>query len=39
LESDHCNPGKKPTRGDTEPEKKKDVASTALRRKGTVIHH
>jgi hypothetical protein len=33
---------KKKPRGNTEPErereKKKDVASTALRRKGTVIH-
>jgi hypothetical protein len=40
LESDHRNPEKKSTRGNTEPEreKKKDVASTALRRKGTVIH-
>jgi hypothetical protein len=33
---------KKRTRGNTEPERKREkegVASTALRRKGTVIHH
>jgi hypothetical protein len=40
LESDHCNPKKKPTRGNTEPKRKKDIASTALGRKGmVVIHH
>jgi hypothetical protein len=31
---------KKPTRENTEPEReKKYIANTALRRKGTVIHH
>jgi hypothetical protein len=40
LESDHRNLERKPTRGNTMPEReKKDVASTALERKGTVIHH
>jgi hypothetical protein len=39
LEIDHNPVKKKPTRGNTEAEKeKKDIASTALRRKGMVIH-
>jgi hypothetical protein len=39
LENDNHNPEKKQTRGNTEPrKKKKDVASTALGRKGMVIH-
>jgi hypothetical protein len=37
LENDRRNPEKK-TSGNTEPRKKKDVASTALGRKETVIH-
>jgi hypothetical protein len=30
---------KNPTRENTEPEREKDIASTALRRKRTVIQH
>jgi hypothetical protein len=40
MENGHCNPEKKkPNKRKHQTREKEDVASTALGRKGTVIHH